>query len=116
MKIRRPVSSAAMVEAAMAEVTTVAKVTVGEITVMEPTAAKVSAVRDPTVMVEEGLTSVPVVSPVTPAPPKSSEEADSKSNTEGQSNAAPENSRHRIPARVGYDWPPIYHPRIIGRH
>src|SRR6266481_1254586 len=65
----------AVVEAAVAEVT------VAEITVMEPLVTKVSAVRNEFVMVEECSTAMPVVAPVTPAPPKSSEEADAKSNT-----------------------------------
>src|SRR5712664_2433570 len=122
MEIRRSVSSAAMVEAAvtevtaMAKITAVAKVTVGEITVMEPVVTEVSAVRSEFVMVEEGSTATPVVPPVTPAPPKSSEEADSKSNTEGQSDAAPKDPGHRVPARVRNNWPTIYDPRIIGRH
>jgi hypothetical protein len=75
VRSRRPVESAAVVGAAVAEVT------VAEITVMEPVVTKVSAVRNEFVMVEECSTAMPVVAPVTPAPPKSSEEADAKSNT-----------------------------------
>src|SRR6266404_3211144 len=116
MKIRSAVESAAMVETTVAEITTVAEVTSGEITVMEPVVTEVSTVRSEFVMVEERSTATPVVPPVTPAPPKSSEEADSKSKTEGQSDAAPKNPGHRIPARVGNDWPPVHEPRIIGRH
>src|ERR1700676_3498922 len=94
----------------------VAKVTVIEITVTQSAVTEVSAVRDERVMVEEGSTAMPVVSPVAPAPPKASEVPDSKSKTERESDAAPKNSGHRIPAWVGDDWCAIYQPRIIGRH
>src|SRR5260370_20923456 len=59
---------------------------------------------------------MPVVSPVAPSPPKASEVSDSKSQTERESDAAPKNPGHRIPARVGNDWRAIHQPRIVGRH
>jgi hypothetical protein len=102
VKTRRPVESAAMVEAAVAEVT------VTEIAGMEPVVTIVSAMRDEGVMVEECPTAMPVVAPMTPAPPKSSEVSDSKSNTERESDAAPKNTGHGIPARVGNDRCPVH--------
>src|SRR6266478_10244376 len=99
-----------------ADISAVAEVTVAEITVMESAVTEVSAVRDESVMVEECSTAMPVVSPVAPAPPKASEVPDTKSNTEGESDASPKNPRHRIPAWVGDDWRAIHQPRIIGRH
>src|SRR5258708_9117841 len=57
-----------------------------------------------------------VVAPTAPAPAKSAEISESKSNTERQSDAAPKNSRHRIPPWEGHDRSAIYKPRIIGRH
>src|ERR1700676_31527 len=104
-----------MAEAAVVKVA-MAKVTVIEITVMESAVTEVSAVGDERVMVEECSTAMPVVSPVAPAPPKASEVPDSKSKTERESDAAPKNSGHRIPAGVGDDWRAIHQPRIIGRH
>src|ERR1700738_1600303 len=94
----------------------VAAVTVGEITVMVPAATEVPAMRVVLVMVEGSSTPMPVVSPVTPAPSKTSEEADTKSNTERTADTAPKNPGHRIPARIRNDGPPVHEPRIIGRH
>src|SRR5437016_941225 len=96
---------------AMVEVAAVAEITVGE-----PVVTKIPAVGDPFMMIEECSTVMPVVPPVTPAPCKTSEEADSKSNTEGQSGAIPQNPGHRVPARVVNDGRPVDEPRIIGRH
>src|SRR5216683_2798715 len=111
------VERVAVAEAAVAEVT-VAEITmaVAEITMMEPIVTKVSAVRDEGVMVVECPTAMPVVPPVTPAPPKSSEVPDSKSNTERESDAAPKNTGHRIPAWVGNNRRTVHQPRIIGWH
>jgi hypothetical protein len=86
----------------MAEVT-VADVAVAETTVIEPLVTELMAVRDEGVMVVEGSPAMPVIAPVAPAPSKSSEEADSKSNTKGKANAAPKNAGHGIPPRVGDD-------------
>src|SRR5437899_9610074 len=79
-----------MVEAAMADVpvieAVVAEITVAvtEVTVMEPVVTKIPAVGGPFVMIEECSPAMPVVVPVMPAPPKSSEEADTKSNAKGK--------------------------------
>src|SRR5260370_7120039 len=102
----------------MVEVAAVAEiaVAVAEITVAEHVVTKIPAVGDPFTMIEERSTVMPVVPPVTPAPSKTSEEANSKSNTEGQSGAIPKNPGHRVPARVGNDGRPVDEPRIIGRH
>src|ERR1700693_587397 len=104
-----------MVGATMVEVGA-AEVTVAGITVMEAFVTELAAVRDEGVMVEECSTSMPVVSPVAPTPPKSSEVPDTKSNTEGESDAAPKNPGLRIPAWIGDDWRAIHQPRIVGRH
>jgi hypothetical protein len=82
VKTRRPMESTAMIEAAVAEVA------VSEITMMEPVMTELSAMRLEFVMVEECSTVVPVISPVVPAPAKSSEEADTKSKAKGKADAA----------------------------
>src|SRR6266436_9325492 len=110
MKARTSVKRVAVAEAAVVKVAAI------EITVMESAVTEVSAVRDESVMVEECSTAMPVVSPVAPAPPKASEVPDTKSNTEGESDAAPKNPRHRIPARVGDDGRAVHEPGIIGWH
>src|SRR6202007_39218 len=124
VKVGRAVESAAMVEATVAGVTvieatvseaTVIEAPVAEIAMMESFATKVVAVRGPVVMVEEGSTAVPVISPMTPTPAKSAEEADAKSDTKGKARAAPKDSGHRVPARVGNDGRPIDEPRIVSR-
>jgi hypothetical protein len=74
--VKAPVANVAVIESAMA------KVAVIEITVMESVMAKLSAVRNELVMVEECPAAMPVVSPMPPAPPKSTEISKSKSNTE----------------------------------
>src|ERR1700731_2162323 len=104
-----------MVKTVMAEMALV-KVAVMEITVIEPVVSEVSAVRLEGVMVEECSTVMPVVPPVAPSPSKSAEESDSKSNAERESDAAPKNSRLRIPAWVRDYRPSVHQPRIIGRH
>ena len=104
-----------VVKVAMAG-TAMGKVTVIEITMIESAVTKVSAVRHERVMVEECSTVMPVVAPVAPSPPKASEVPDSKSKAERESDAAPKNPGHRIPAGVRDDWRAIHQPRIIGRH
>src|ERR1700758_689711 len=96
MKARRAMETA-VIE------TTMAEVTVGEITVMKPLMTKVRAVGFKGVMIKECMTVMPVVSPVMPTPSKSSKVSDSKSDTERESNAAPKNSGHGIPARISED-------------
>src|SRR5229473_4092445 len=98
----------------MTEVT-VADVAVAETIVIEPLVTELMAVRDVGVMVVERSPAMPVISPVSPAPPKSSEEADTKSNAKGKANAAPKNAGHGIPPRVGDDRCTVHEPRIIGR-
>src|SRR6266436_2954849 len=108
--VKAPMANVAVIESSMV------KVAVIEITVMESVVAKLSAVRNELVVIEECPAAMPVVAPMAPAPAESAEISESKSNTERQSDAAPKNSRHRIPARVGHDRSAIYKPRIIGRH
>src|SRR5580704_12426554 len=91
VKTRRPVESAAM----------------PEITVMEPLVTELMAMRDKGVVVEERSAAVPVISPVAPAPPKSSEEADAKSNSKAKADAVPKNPRLGIPAWIGDDRGPV---------
>src|SRR5260370_2652182 len=67
-------------------------------------------------MVEERSSAVPVISPVAPAPPKSSEKADTKSNTKAKADAAPINPGLGIPAGVSDDRRAIDQPGIIGGH
>ena len=73
-----------------------------------------SAVGDIGVVVVDHPMAMPIPSPVMPAPPKSSEEADSKSSTEVESRAAKKDSGHRIPTWVGDDGVAVHEPRIIG--
>src|SRR5260370_27536025 len=67
-------------------------------------------------MVEERSSAVQVISPVAPAPPKSSEKADTKSNTKAKADAAPINPGLGIPAGVSDDRRAIDQPGIIGGH
>src|SRR5258707_11402536 len=67
-------------------------------------------------MVEARSSAVPVISPVAPAPPKSSEKADTKSNTKAKADAAPINPGLGIPAGVSDDRRAIDQPGIIGGH
>jgi len=57
-----------------------------------------SAMRDISVVVVYRCTAMPIVSPVMPAPPKSSEEADAEADSKSNPHAAKEDSRHGIPA------------------
>src|SRR6267154_4851648 len=109
-----------MVKAPMANVSVIesatVKVAVTQITMMKPVMPELSAVRNELMVIEECPAAMPVVSPMAPAPSKSTKISESKSNTERQSDPAPKNSRHRIPAWVGHDRSAINKPRIIGRH
>src|SRR5258708_7183960 len=87
-----------MVEVAMVGVAVV-EIAMIEVAVVEVAAIdNRSAVGDVGIVVVNRRTAMPVISPVMPAPPKSSEVTDSKSNTERESDAAPKNPGHRIPA------------------
>jgi hypothetical protein len=76
--------------------------------VMETLVAELMAMRNKGVMVEERSAAVPVISPVAPAPPKSSEEADAKSNSKAKADAAPKNPGLGIPAWIGDDRGPVH--------
>jgi hypothetical protein len=73
-----------------------------------------SAVGDVGVVVVDHTMAMPVTSPVMPAPAKSSEEADSKSDTEGNCRAVKKDPGHRIPARICDDRLAVHEPGIIG--
>src|SRR6266851_5237728 len=96
----------AVVEIAMIEVAVV------EVAVIDNR----SAVGDVGIVVVNRRAAMPVISPVMPAPPKSSEVTDSKSNTERESDAAPKNPGHSIPAWVGNNRRTVHQPRIISWH
>src|SRR5882672_6432483 len=106
---------APMANAAVSE-PTMAKIAVTQITMMKPVMPELSAVRHELMVIEECPAAMPVVAPMAPAPAESAEISESKANTERQSDAAPKNSRHRIPAWVGHDRSAINKPRIIGRY
>ena len=95
----------------------VVEVAVIEIVVVEVVAINDrSAVRDVGVVVVDHPMAMPVASPVMPAPTISSEEADSKSNPEGNYGTGKKDSGHRIPAWISNDRLAVHEPRIIGRH
>src|SRR5712692_4673016 len=113
MRRRRPVEPrTSAVRSSSVERVAVVEVAVVEVVAIDDR----SAVGDIGVVVVNHRSAMPVVFPVIPAPPKSSEESDSKSNTEGDCRASKKDSRHRNPARVGDGRCPVHEPRIIGRH
>jgi hypothetical protein len=73
-----------------------------------------SAVGDIGVVVVDHPMAMPIPSPVIPAPPKSSEEADSKSSAEIESRAVKKESGLRIPTWVGDDRIAVHEPGIVG--
>src|SRR5712692_10606839 len=75
-----------------------------------------SAVRDVGVVVVDHCPAVPVVSPVMPAPPISSEKADSEADSNSNPHSGQEDSRHGIPAWICDDRLTIHEPGIIRRH
>src|SRR5229473_7642347 len=72
-----------------------------------------SAVGDIGVVVVDHPVAMPVPSPVIPAPPKSSEETDSKSSAEVESRTVKEDSGLRIPTLVRDNGIAVHEPRII---
>ncbi len=75
-----------------------------------------SAVRDIGVVVVDHRMPVPVASPVMPAPPISSEEADAEANSKPNPRSRQEDPRYGIPAWICDDRLAIHEPGIIGRH
>ncbi len=75
-----------------------------------------STVRDVGVVVVDHPMAMPVASPVMPAPPKSSEEADPEADSKSNPRSGQEDPRHGIPAWIGDDRLAIHEPRIIGRY
>ena len=111
MSISGPASveSVTMVEIAMAKVAVI-KVAAVEVAAIDDR----SAVRDIRVVVVDYPAAVPVVSPVMPSPPKSSEEADTKSNAKGNAGAVPKNPGHGIPAWIHDDRLTVHKPGVVG--
>ena len=110
----RPVSAerVAMVEVAVVEVAAAIEIAVVEVVAIDDC----SAVRDVGVVVIDHPVAVPVASPVMPAPSKSSEVTNSKSNSEGDRGACKKDSRHGIPAWIWNDRVAVDEPRIVRRH
>src|SRR5713101_1354493 len=100
----------------------VERVAVVEVAVIEVGVAEVvaiddrSAVRDIGVVVVDHRMPVPVASPVMPAPPISSEEADAEANSKPNPRSKQEDPRYGIPAWICDDRLAIHEPGIIGRH
>jgi hypothetical protein len=70
---------------------------------------------DVPVVVEENVMPPPIESPVRPAPPITSEEANSEAGSEGEIRPpAKPNSRIWIPPRPGCERASVDHPRIVG--
>src|SRR5438445_7383344 len=122
MERRMSISGPASVEGvAMVEIA-MAKVAMTKVAVIKVAAVEVAAiddrpaVRDICVVVVDYPAAVPVVSPVMPSPPKSSEEADAKSKAERDCGAGKKDSGNRNPAGVGNNRCSVHEPRIIGRH
>src|ERR1700731_3718605 len=70
-----------------------------------------------TMMVEHhSMTTMPVVSPVSPAPAKSAKEADSKAEPKCNSRYPNVESRIRIPSWPDSNGRSIHEPRVIFRH
>src|SRR5579871_319317 len=75
-----------------------------------------SAVRDVSGVIENHIVVVPIVSPMSPAPPESMEEADAETKAKRDSRTGEVKSWIRIPARPDSDRLSINEPRIVLRH
>ena len=112
MERRMSISGPASVESVtMAEIV-MARVAVIKVAAIDDR----SAVRDIPVVVVDYPAAVPVVSPVMPSPPKSSEETDAKSKTERDCRAGKKDPGNWNPAGVGNNRGSVHEPRIIGRY
>src|ERR1700676_1417766 len=102
--------------------TSVERVAVVEIAVVKIAVVEVvaiddrSAVGDVGIVVVNRCAAMPVVSPVMPAPSKSSEEADTESDSKSNPRSRQEDSRHGIPAWICDYGLAIHEPGIVGRH
>ena len=67
------------------------------------------------VVIDHPMT-VPIASPVVPAPTKSSEEADAEADSKSNPRSGQENPWHGIPAWICDDRFAVHKPGIIGRH
>src|SRR5216683_7550926 len=100
------VERVAMIEVAMIEVAVVEVVAIDDR----------SAVRNVGVVVVDRCSAVPVVSPVMPAPPISSEKAEPEADSESNPRSGQEDPGHGIPAWIRDDRLTVHEPGIIGRH
>ena len=75
-----------------------------------------SAVRDVGVVVVNHCPAVPVVSPVMPAPPISSEKAEPEADSKSNPRSGQEDPRNGVPAWIRDDRLTVDEPGIIGRH
>src|SRR5579862_7510159 len=75
-----------------------------------------SAVRDVSVVIENHIVVVPVVSPVSPPPTKSTKESDSETKAERDSRTGEVQPWIRVPTWPDPDWVSINEPRIVFRH
>jgi len=75
-----------------------------------------SAVGDVGVVVVDHCAAVPVVSPVMPTPPISSEKAEPEADSKSNPRSGQEDPRNGIPTWIRDDRLAIYEPGIIGRH
>ena len=75
-----------------------------------------SAVGDVGVVVVDHCPAVPVISPVMPAPPISSEKAEPEADSESNPRSGQEDPRHGIPAWIRDDRLTVHEPGIVGRH
>ena len=96
----------AMVEGAVIEVSAIKVVAIDDR----------SAVGDIRVVVVDYPVAMPIASPVMPAPTIPSEETDAEPDSKSDPRSGKEDSRHRVPARIGDDRLAIHEPGIIGRH
>src|SRR5467141_540572 len=100
----------------------VERVAMVEVAAIEVAAVEVVAIDDRSAMGDVGVVVVnhpmamPVASPVMPAPPKSTEEADSEPDSKSNPCSGQEDPRYGIPAWICDDWLAIHEPGIIGRY
>src|ERR1700739_3900784 len=83
---------------------------------METAAIKGTAMRDESVVVGDCGAAWPVISPVAPAPTKSSEETDAEADSKSNPDAAEEDSGHGVPAWIRDNRRSVHQPGIVGRH
>src|SRR5260370_13850385 len=103
--------SASVERVAMVEVSAI-EVAVVEVVAIDDR----SAVRDVGVVVVNHCSAVPVVSPVMPAPPISSEKTDPEADAKSNPRSCQEDPRHGMPAWIRDDRLTVHEPGIVGRY